>query len=74
MSPEEIEEMGFDYFSIKNTFYEMLHGKEKELQDIMFRYEFPNIKKDKIEEFISDLLRLFPAKCEQSLEEKFITT
>lgn len=73
MSPEEIDEMGFDYFSIKNTFYEMLHGKEKELQDIMFRYEFPNIKKDKIEEFISDLLRLFPARCEQSLEEKFIT-
>lgn len=73
MSPEEIDEMGFDYFSIKNTFYEMLHGKEKELQNIMFRYKFPNIKKDKIEEFISDLLKLFPARCEQSLEEKFIT-
>lgn len=73
MSPEEIDEMGFNYFSIKNTFYEMLYGKEKELQDIMFRYEFPNIKKNKIEEFISELLRLFPMRCEQSLEEKFIT-
>ena len=60
-------------FSIKNTFYEMLHGKEKELQNIMFRYEFPNIKKDKISGFISELLQLFPLRCEQTLEEKFIT-
>lgn len=73
MSPEEIDEMGFNYFSIKNTFYEMLHGKEKELQNIMFRYEFPNIKKDKISGFISELLQLFPMRCEQTLEEKFIT-
>lgn len=73
MSPEEIDEMGFNYFSIKNTFYEMLHGKEKELQNIMFRYEFPNIKKGKISGFISELLRLFPMRCEQTLEEKFIT-
>ena len=73
MSPGEIDEMGFNYFSIKNTFYEMLHGKEKELQNIMFRYEFPNIKKDKISGFISELLRLFPMRCEQTMEEKFIT-
>ena len=55
MSPVEIDEMGFDYFSIKNTFYKMLQGKEKELQNIMFRYEFPNIKKDKIEGFMRNI-------------------
>ena len=73
MSPEEIAEMGFNYFSIKNTFYEMLHGKEEKLQDIMFRYEFPNIKKNKISEFIEELLHLLPMRYEQTLDEKFIT-
>ena len=73
MSPDEIEEMDFDYFSIKNTFYEMLQGKEKALQNIMFQYEFPNIKKDKIKDFTLELLNLFPMRREQSMEEKFIT-
>lgn len=73
MSPTEICNMGFDYFSIKSTFYEMFKEKEKLVQDIMFRYEFPNIKKEKIVNFISELLLLFPIRYKQTLEQKFIT-
>lgn len=73
MSPTEIEDMGFDYFSIKNTFYDMLYGKEDLVQGIMFKYEFPNIKREKIVEFISELMALFPLRYKQTIEQKFIT-
>lgn len=70
---KEIEEYGFDYFSIKDYFYKMLQGKQFELQELMFQYEYPNLKKEKIESFVLDLLNLFPPRHEQILEEKFIT-
>lgn len=70
-SAQEIEEYGFDYFGVKNQFYKMLQEKRTELQEIMYRYEYPNLKKRK--EFILDLLKLLPARYEQTTEEKFIT-
>lgn len=73
MEPDEIEDMGFDYFSIKSTFYEMLRGKDQLVQSIMFKYEFPNIKREKISEFISELMTLFPPRYQQTTEQKFIT-
>lgn len=73
MEPDEIADMGFDYFSIKSTFYEMLRGKDQLVQNIMFKYEFPNIKKEKISEFISELMVLFPPRYVQTTEQKFIT-
>lgn len=73
MDPTEIADMGFDYFSIKSTFYEMLRGKDQLVQNIMFKYEFPNIKREKISEFISELMTLFPPRYQQTTEQKFIT-
>lgn len=69
----EIEEYGFDYFGIKDCFYKMLRDKQFELQELMFQYEYPNLKKEKIEGFVLDLVNLFPSRHEQTLEEKFIT-
>ncbi len=70
---EEIEEYGFDYFSIKNTFHKMLVGKEISLQKLMFEYCYPNIKSDEIENFCNSLLKLFEIRYQQTVEEKFIT-
>lgn len=69
MTMEELYD--FDIFSIKNTFYKMLRGKESNLQKIMFKYCFPNIKNDDIEIFCMELLNLFDNR-ELNIEEKFI--
>lgn len=73
MTPTEIEDMGFDYFSIKDSFFEMLRGKEMILQGIMYKYEFPNVKREKIAEFVTELSTLFPPRYQQTIEQKFIT-
>lgn len=73
MTMEEICDFNFDIFSIKNTFYKMLRGKESDLQKIMFKYCFPNIKHDDIEIFCMELLNLFDNRYELNMEEKFIT-
>lgn len=72
-SPEEIDEYKFDYFSVKNTFYKMLAGKEISLQKLMYKYCYPNIKSEDIEQFCNSLLKLFEIKYRQTTEEKFIT-
>lgn len=72
-SIEEIEEYGFDYFSVKNTFHKMLVGKEMPLQKLMFEYCYPNIKSEDIENFCNSLLKLFEIRYQQTVEEKFIT-
>lgn len=69
----EIEENGFKYFAIKDRFYKMLKGKYLELQELMYQYEYPNLKAEKKEGFVLALLNLFPARYEQTPEEKFIT-
>ena len=66
---EELDDV--DIFSIKDTFYKMLRGKESNLQKIMFKYCFPNIKNDNIEIFCIELLNLFD-NSELNIEEKFI--
>lgn len=73
MSITDIDTMGFDYFSVKSTFYEMLLEKKESVQELMYKYEFPNVKKEKNAEFLTDILRLFPRRYELTLEQKFIT-
>lgn len=69
-SIEEIEEYGFDYFSVKNTFHKMLVGKEMPLQKLMFEYCYPNIKSEDIENFCNSLLKLFEIRYQQTVEER----
>jgi hypothetical protein len=40
---------------------------------IMTKVTYPNLKKEKMENFVLDLANLFPSRHEQTLEEKFIT-
>ncbi|OOM80473.1 DUF3800 domain-containing protein [Clostridium sp. BL-8] len=71
-TPNEIEEYGFDYFSVKNTFYKMFKKKKMELERIMYKYCFPNIKNSDIGYFCKELLQLIGNKFKLNIEEKFI--
>lgn len=73
MTITDMEEMGFDIFSVKSTFYEMLLKKKESVQELMYKYEFPNVKREKNAEFLTEILQLFPRRYELTPEQKFIT-
>ena len=69
---DEISEFGYDYFKMKSVFYNMFKGKSDELQRLMFKYKYPNIQRDCIEEFCNELLFLLGSRREMKEEEKFL--
>lgn len=69
----EVDEYGFQYFSVKSTFYIMLKGKEEKLQELMFKYCYPNIKSEDIRGFCNELTALFGRRYDLNPEEKFIS-
>lgn len=73
VSIDEIEDFGFEYFQIKSTFYKMLVAKSAELQELMYKYCFPNIKKDEILAFCKELCSLCGNRIDMNPEEKFIS-
>ena len=73
MTITDMDEMGFNYFSVKSTFYEMLLQNKEFVQELMYKYEFPNVKRERNAEFLTDILRLFPRRNELTSEQKFIT-
>lgn len=70
---DEIEDFGFEYFHVKSTFYKMLVGKSVELQELMYKYCFPNIKRDEIVDFCEQLSSLCGNRINMNPEEKFIS-
>ena len=64
MTITDMDEMGFNYFSVKSTFYEMLLQNKEFVQELMYKYEFPNVKRERNAEFLTDILRLFPRRNE----------
>lgn len=70
---DEIEDFGFDYFQIKSTFYKMLVRKSVELQELMYTYCYPNIKRDEIASFCKQLCSLCGNRVDMNPEEKFIS-
>lgn len=73
VSPNEINEFGYDYFKIKSIFYNMFKGKEEKLQALMFKYKYPNLQREEVEAFCNDLLFLLGSRKEMKEEEKFLT-
>lgn len=73
VSIDEMEEFGFEYFHIKSTFYKMLVKKSVELQELMYKYCYPNIKKDEIDPFCKQLCALCGNRIDMNPEEKFIS-
>jgi len=65
MTITDMDEMGFNYFSVKSTFYEMLLQNKEFVQELMYKYEFPNVKRERN--------ALFPRRNELTSEQKFIT-
>lgn len=72
VKPDEISEFGYDYFKMKSVFYYMFKGKADELQIIMFKYKYPNIQRENVEAFCSELLFLLGSRREMKEEEKFL--
>lgn len=72
VKPDEISEFGYDYFKMKSIFYYMFKGKADELQIIMFKYKYPNIQRENVEAFCSELLFLLGSRREMKEEEKFL--
>lgn len=71
-NPKEIMEYGFDYFQLKTTLFNMLHSKIKNVSEIMIRYAYPNISKENIKGFCTDLCNLLGPKYEMKPDEKFV--
>lgn len=72
VSPDEINEFGYDYFKMKSIFYNMFKGKAEKLQALMFKYKYPNLQREDIEAFCNDLLFLLGSRKEMKEEEKFL--
>ena len=70
--PEEIMEYGFDYYQLKTTLFNMLHSKIKNVSEIMIRYAYPNISKENIKGFCTDLCNLLGPKYEMKPDEKYV--
>lgn len=71
-TPEEIYNLGFDYFGLKTTFYYMLFPNVDKVKQIMIKYSYPNLKTEKIEGFCNDLLNSIDLRYKQKPDEKFI--
>ena len=72
VKPDEISELGYDYFKMKSVFYYMFKGKADALQILMFKYKYPNIQREDVEAFCNDLLFLLGSRREMKEEEKFL--
>ena len=72
VKPDEISEFGYDYFKMKSVFYYMFKGKADALQILMFKYKYPNIRREDVEAFCNDLLFLLGSRREMKEEEKFL--
>lgn len=72
VEPDEISEFGYDYFKMKSVFYYMFKGKADALQILMFKYKYPNIRREDVEAFCNDLLFLLGSRREMKEEEKFL--
>lgn len=72
-SPTEIYYEGFEYFSIKSTFYNMLFPSIDKVVQIMIKFSYPNISSENIENFCIDLLNAVEDKYLQKPDELFIS-
>lgn len=70
--PQEIDDFGFNYFSLKSTFYNMLIGNIDSVKKIMVKYHYPNIKTGEIRDFCTSLLDTMDSRINQSPDEKFL--
>lgn len=71
-SAKEIEDFGYDYFEMKSIFYNMFKENADELQRVMVKYKYPNVKRQDIETFCKDLLMLLGNRKEMNSKEKFL--
>ena len=69
---EEIINNKLDIMRVKSTFYILLRKKAVELQEIMYKYDYPNIKNSGIKGFCQDLIKLIDDKNSQDSYERFI--
>lgn len=70
--PQELDELGFNYFDMKAVLFKILKLNPEKLQLIMSEYKFPNISKDKIPDFCDDVISLFPSIYDCSPEQKHL--
>ncbi len=70
--PKELEEMGFEYFTMKSILYETLYPEAERLQRIMCKYKYPNLSKNDIPNFCSDVINLFPSIYDRTTEQKYL--
>ena len=71
---DEISKFGYDYYGMKSVFYCMFKDKAEALQNLMFKYKYPNLQKENIEIFCNELLLLLGSRKEMKEEEKFLAS
>lgn len=69
---DEISKFGYDYYGMKSVFYCMFKDKAEALQNLMFKYKYPNLQKENIEIFCNELLLLLGSRKEMKEEEKLL--
>lgn len=72
VTPDEIDEFGFNYFGLKTTFYDMLVPSIDEVIQIMIKYSYPNIKTTDIEAFCNALMDAIDSQYIQKPDQKFV--
>lgn len=72
VTPDEIDEFGFNYFGLKTTFYDMLVPSIDEVIEIMIKYSYPNIKTTDIEAFCNALMDAIDSQYIQKPDQKFV--
>ena len=72
VTPSEIDEVGFNYFGLKTTFYDMLVPSIDEVIQIMIKYSYPNIKTTDIEAFCNALMDAIDSQYIQKPDQKFV--
>lgn len=72
VTPDEIDEFGFNYFGLKTTFYDMLVPSIDEVIQIMIKYSYPNIKTTDIEAFCNALMDVIDSQYIQKPDQKFV--
>lgn len=69
----EINNMKYDYFALKTTFYNMLLPNIEKVTETMIKYSYPNIKTESISDFCNDLLNSIDPRYKQKPDEIFLT-
>ena len=70
--PEELDENGFEYFTMKSILYDTLHPEAERLQRIMCSYKYPNLCKEDIPAFCEEIICLFPVGYDRTTEQKYL--